>query len=203
MSEARRSTDERQIELADAALRIIATKGIAALSTRSLAEAVGLSTGAIFRHFSSIDAVLEAVVARVESLLDETYPPADLPPLERLETFVQARIVTVGPLGLHRLVTSEQFQLALPPASAERLGRCVQRSRAFIADCLHEGQAAGTIRDDIPVPALAPLVMGAVQALALASASSLQFRGVDADAVRAALFTLLRPPREKRRRPAR
>jgi AcrR family transcriptional regulator len=62
----RRASPVRQTELVDAALQIIATQGIAALSTRSLATAVGLSSGAIFRHFASLAALLDAVVARVE-----------------------------------------------------------------------------------------------------------------------------------------
>ena len=50
--------------MTDAALHIIATRGIAALTTRSLADEVGLTSGAIFKHFQSLDVLLEAVVAR-------------------------------------------------------------------------------------------------------------------------------------------
>ena len=94
--EGRRPTEVRKVELTDAALHVIATRGIAALTTRSLAEHVGLSSGAIFRHFATLDALLDAVVARVEAELDATYPSKELPPLERLERFVEARSATVG-----------------------------------------------------------------------------------------------------------
>ena len=60
MGDVRRTSEVRQVELTDAALHIIATRGIGAVSTRSLAEQVGLSSGAIFRHFASLDAVLDA-----------------------------------------------------------------------------------------------------------------------------------------------
>lgn len=198
MAEVRRSSEDRQVELIDAALRLIATRGITALSTRSLAEAVGLTSGAIFKHFPSMDALFDAVVTRVEGLLESTYPPAELRPIERLERFVAARSETAGgQLGLHRLVTSEQFHLALPPASAERLGKAVQKSRAFILECLREGQKAGEVRDDVAATALVPIVMGTVQALALASAAPTH-RGIDAKEARAALVTLLSPPKRKR-----
>ena len=115
MGELRRTSLDRQVELTDAALHIIATKGIAALSTRSLAAQVGLSSGAIFRHFASLEALLDAVVTRVEAVLESTYPPSTLPPVERLERFVEARSTAVGnQLGILRLVLSEQFLLALP-----------------------------------------------------------------------------------------
>lgn len=188
----RRSSEVRQAELIDAALHVIATRGIAALSTRSLAEQVGLSTGAIFRHFASLDALLEAVVARVEAVLDATYPPAELPPLVRLERFIEARSAAVGgQLGILCLVLSDQFLLALPERGAARLEACVQRSREFIRGCLREGQAAGEIRDDIEASALAVIVMGTAQMLAM-SKTKLHARAPQGRAVRAGLVTLLR-----------
>lgn len=128
--ERRLPTQVRQVELADAALELIATRGIAALTTRALAERVGLTSGAIFRHFPSLDALLDAVVARVETLLESTYPPEDLPARERLEHFIESRSTAVGnQLGILRLVSSDQFQLALPSNGSARLGRCAERAR--------------------------------------------------------------------------
>jgi AcrR family transcriptional regulator len=142
MAEFRRSSEVRQLELTDAALHIIATRGITALSTRSLAEQVGLSSGAIFRHFASLDALLDAVVARVEAVLDSTYPPRELPARERLQRFVEARSAAVGDqVGILRLVLSEQFLLALPKDGSARLSSCVQKTRNFVRTCLREGQA--------------------------------------------------------------
>lgn len=201
MAELRRSSETRQVELIDAALRIIETRGIAALTTRSLAEEVGFSSGAIFRHFATIDDLLDAVVSRVEHVLAATYPPAGLPPLERLERFIEARSTAVGAqLGIPRLVLSEQFLLALPKRGSERLAACRKKTRAFVTDCLRDGQAAGEVRTDLDAEVLAPIVMGTVQMLVL---SSPQQRGQDAQAVRAGLLTLLRPlAKPARKRPS-
>lgn len=190
----RRTSEVRQVELADAALHLIATEGIAALSTRSLAAQVGLSTGAIFRHFASLDALLDAVVARVEAVLESTYPDPTLPPTERLERFLEARSTAVGnQLGILRLVLSEQFLLALPTSGSERLAACVKTSRDFVLRCLREGQREGSLRTDLPAEALAPIVMGTMQTLALSRSKSHR-RAAEARAVLAALLALLRPP---------
>lgn len=200
MGDARRATAVRQVELTDAALHLIATRGIAALNTRSLAAAVGLSTGAIFRHYPSLDALLEAVAERVEVVLEATYPPPGLPPHERLQRFVDARSAAVGErLGILRLLLSEQFLLALPPRASARLAACVQRSRAFVAGALAEAQAAGLVRRDLPTAALVPIVLGTVQMLALSRTAGRQ-RTLEGRAARLALFTLLRPPGAARRR---
>jgi AcrR family transcriptional regulator len=194
MSKLRRTTEVRQVELTDAALHLIATKGIAALSTRSLAAQVGLSTGAIFRHFASLDALLDAVVARVEAVLDATYPSLALPPFERLERFMEKRSTAVGnQRGILHLVLSEQFLLALPESGSARLSRCVQKTRAFILDCLREAQAAGELRADVPVETLVPIVMGTVQMLALSPSKPRQ-RNADTRAVMGSLLALLRSP---------
>lgn len=202
MGDSRRSSEVRQIELTDAALHIIATSGIAALSTRTLAAQVGLSSGALFRHFPSLDALLEAVVARVESVLDSTYPPRELPARERLERFVEARSAAVGnKVGMLRLVLSEQFLLALPKNASVRLAACVHKSREYVRNCLREGQEAGEIRADVEANALAVIVMGTIQMLAL-STSSPRHRTAEARAVREGLVALLQteiPNRPKRR----
>lgn len=194
MTEDRRATSVRKVELTDAALHLIATRGIAALNTRTLAKEVGLSTGAIFRHFPSLDALLEAVAERVETVLEATYPPPELPPHERLRRFVETRSAAVGErLGILRLLLSEQFLLALPRRASARLAACVGRSRAFVAGALAEAQAGGLVRRDLPTAALVPIVLGTVQMLALSSAAGRK-RAVEARAARLALFTLLRPP---------
>lgn len=193
MTEKRRASEVRQVELTDAALRIIASKGIASLSTRRLAEEVGLSTGAIFKHFPSLDALLEALVARVEAVLDATYPEPSLPPLERLERFIETRSSAVGQrLGILRLVLSDQFMLALPAQGSQRLGACVQKTRAFIIECVRTGQAAGEIRADLPAEPLAVLVMGTVQMLALAP-SNPERRLAAPQLIIETLLALLRP----------
>ncbi len=193
--ESRRATTVRQAELTDAALHLVATRGIAGLTTRALAERVGLSSGAIFRHFPTLDALLEAVAERVETVLDATFPAETASPLERLQRFVEARSQAVGQsAGILRLVLSEQFVLALPQEASARLGRCVDKTRRFVVTCVTEGQAAGTIRGDVPASALAAIVMGTIQMLALARTGPHEkgFAG-QTEVVREGLFALLAP----------
>ncbi len=188
------STGDRRRELVDVALEIIATRGIAALSTRALAKEVGLSSGAIFRHFASLDALLEAIVDRVETILERSFPSLELPGLERLERFVEARGAAVERHpGIPRLVLSEQFLLALPADGSARLSAVVKSTRDFIRDCIRDGQEEGDIRADVDAAALALVVMGSVQMHALSRAKP-RARKREARAVRAALATLLQTP---------
>ena len=199
MRATRRRSEDRQAELADAALRIIASRGIAALTTRNLANEVGLTSGAIFRHFASLEDLLQAVVARVEAVLESSYPlEKDLSPRARLERFVEARSTAVGShVGIVRLMLSEQFSLALPEAASARLAENVRKTRTFVLQCLREGQAAGEIRDDVGAGVLALIVLGTMQMLAL-SPRLPPVVGAGAPEVRRGLFTLLEAPARPR-----
>ena len=198
MSEARRPTTVRQSELVAAALDIIATRGIAALTTRALAERVGLSTGAIFKHFASLEALLLAVVAHVAEVLASTFPDPSLPAVERLARFVERRSQAVaGSSGIQQLMLSEQFLLALPAEGAATLERCADDSRRFVHRCVEEGQAAGGIRADLPAPAVTLVVMGTAQMLARMRTKR-RLPAAEARRVLDTLMAMLAPPGDAR-----
>lgn len=161
----------KQIEIADAALRIIGDRGIAALTTASLTQQLGVSSGAPFRHFASREEILEAAAQRVAEMVADTYPDASLTPLERLRALFLARVNTVGKrAGVARFIFSEQFALALPPAAVERMLDLVRGTRVFVLHALKEGMEQGEIRTDLPPKALLPIVLGSLQHLVFLNA---------------------------------
>jgi AcrR family transcriptional regulator len=56
-----------------------------------LGREVGVTSGALFRHFPSRTAMLNEAAARAVAVLETTFPPVDLPPLERPRRLVAAR----------------------------------------------------------------------------------------------------------------
>jgi len=184
----------KRAEIADAALRIIETRGIAALTTSALAGELGVSSGAPFRHFANREEILEAVVRRVEELILATFPPETDPPLERLQALLRARARVVGGhRGIGRLMFSEQFALALPEAAAARLRSLVVRTRVFLLTALEEGQREGALRGDLAAEALLPVVFGMLMHLVYTQAAG-QGRAGDAAAACTTLLALLQPP---------
>lgn len=170
----------RRVEIAETALRLIATRGIAALTTTALAEELGVTSGALFRHFASRDAILEEVVSRVEALFTADFPSGELPPKARLEQFMRQRAATASrQAGVLRLMISEQFALALPAAAALRLLRLVHATQAYIVSTLREGVERGQFRQDVDPLALSIMVMGSMQMLAVMR--HLQLEGLDGE----------------------
>jgi AcrR family transcriptional regulator len=170
MARERKPTSDRKTEIADAALHVIARQGIAALTMATLAAELGVTAGALFRHFESREAILDAVAVRVVELLDASFPSEDLPPAARLEAFVRARTAVVGQApGLARLLLSEQFALALPERSVARIQAAIEKSRGFVVRALRDAAARGEVRADLPPEDLAAIVMGTMQLLVSAA----------------------------------
>ena len=188
---------QKRIEIADAALRVIGTRGIADLTTAVLAEELGVSAGAPFRHFKSREEILEAVALRVAGLIETTFPDAGLPPLERLEGLFRARAEMLGKeSGIARLIFSDQFTKALPPEAVVHIHRVVKQTRVFVLQALKDAAEAGQIRRDIPPEDLLVPVVGTLQHVGFLTA--LAPNGADAKRpevarVLATLLALLKP----------
>ena len=194
----RRHDNHRQAEIADAILRIVGREGIGALTMERLGRELGITSGALFRHFPSRAAMLNEAAQRAVALLEATFPPADLAPLERLRLFLEMRTrLAAEHAGIPQLVFSEQFGKAMPPKGARALRGIVLRTRDFLAEALREAGAGGDVRRDIPPEELAATVMGAILARALFGALIGDGHAMPQPAADAAwnhILCLIRPP---------
>lgn len=61
----------------DAAIELFAEKGYAGTSVRSISRAIGLSEGALYKHFPGKEAILDAVLALFDEKIFAPMPAAD------------------------------------------------------------------------------------------------------------------------------
>ena len=201
----RKSGADRRDEIARAVLRIAGEPGMPALTTASLAAEVGVTTGALFRHFPSLDDMLRAAVDHAVRQIEGTFPDADLPPMDRLIQLGRNRVRTIGSdRGLSWLLRSEQAWLSLPDDSVEKLRALVRRSRAFLLAAITDGVGSGAVRSDIEPELLLITVMGTIHALmGMPGVQGRSTQGLaradDALAALAQLLSPLEPPRRPRR----
>ena len=190
-------TTERRPQIAAAALRLIGEQGLASLTMARLAEAVGITSGALFRHFRSREDILALAVEEAVAQLETAFPDDSLAPTERLIELARARIriVRAHP-GLAWLLLSEEPMVALPADSVARLERLVKKSRRYLLDALRSGAANGTIRTDIAPEVLVIPVAGTIQMLIGSPGPHRAAFGsrIKSDRVLGALTTLLQPP---------
>ncbi|MCK5482219.1 MAG: TetR/AcrR family transcriptional regulator, partial [Gemmatimonadetes bacterium] len=140
VTQTRKPTAERRKEIAESILRIIGERGLTSLTTTTIAAEVGLTSGALFRHFVSRDEMLTEAVRFGLARIEDTFPNESLPPIDRLMELARGRIRVLGSdAGLAWLFRSEQAFLELPGEAVTLLRVIVERSTRYVLEALREG----------------------------------------------------------------
>jgi AcrR family transcriptional regulator len=194
----RKPAANRREEIVQAVLRIIGERGLTSLTTTTLAAEVDVTTGALYRHFASLDEILNETVRYGVSRVEDTFPGPDLPPVDRILALARNRVRVLGnDSGLAWLLRSEQAYLTLPQDAVQRLRDVVSRSRQFLLTALREGAAGGAIRGDIEPEILLVPVLGTIHAvigLQVARRKPARKQMQQPERVLLALQRLLEPP---------
>jgi AcrR family transcriptional regulator len=166
---ARKSSEERRREIADAAIKIIGERGLREFTAAHVAEEVGIKDGTVFRHFKDMNEITLAVLDRLQELL-EAAPQSTGDPLERLEGFVLTRLhfVTVQ-RGIQSLLFSDQLSHALGAEGPRRVAALRNRGRDFVRTCLREAADKGLLRDGLDIEGAVVLVTGTVMGFLFAA----------------------------------
>jgi AcrR family transcriptional regulator len=159
----RRSTQVRREEIKTAILRIIADRGFRALSTHALAESVGLSEGALFRHFPNKRAMILAImddVGRDMVVPLEAVAEGPGPAPERLQAFLCAHIrYLVEHRGITLLLVSEAAHLN-DAELKKSLHGVLSRLKEAVRRLVRDGQAAGVWDSGVDPDRVSSLYMG-------------------------------------------
>ena len=189
-------TEERRRQLVDAALGIIAEAGLQRFTTAAIAERVGISEGALFRHFRNKQAIVVAALDRVEEVMFERLPDRTDDPLDWLGQVVSYRVQMVHEHpGIPRIVFSDELAHAAGPEGAARVAALKRRALALGREALLEAQRRGQLVDGVSVEDMTLMVQGLIFAL-LFGAPAAEPNDAAARAARAwcSLERLLRRP---------
>ncbi|HET7826502.1 MAG TPA: TetR/AcrR family transcriptional regulator [Anaeromyxobacter sp.] len=166
----RKPAEDRRREIAEAALRVVASGGLGRFTSLAVAREVGVSDAALFRHFPSMDAIVDAAIDRVEEILFEGFPPQAADPVDRLGAFFRRRVEAIrfNP-GVSRLVATDELAKAGSAAAAARVAGFRRRSTEFVRACLEEAEGRGLLGPGVRAEEASVIVLGALLALAHAT----------------------------------
>lgn len=178
-------TETRQAALVAAALALAAERSPAAVTTADLAQAVGITQGAVFRHFESKEAIWVAVIDLAhQQLLGRLQAAADAQaqPLAALRAVFLAHVdFVVAHPGVSRVIFQELQHPEDTPLKA-RVRQLMQAYRTLLTGLLQRAQAAGQLAPGTDLAAAAVLFIGSVQGLVMQSLLSGQVAGMAAQA---------------------
>lgn len=166
-------TEERQRQIADAALKVIAEQGLGRFTTAAIAAEVGITDGTLFRHFKNKEEIVLAAMDRVEEMIFEGFPPEDPDPMRRVRTFFSQRatLYEAHP-QIATIVHSEDLVHAAGALGAQRVATWKKRLMDFVIACAEEASANGQIPEWLPPRNLAVIWFGTHIALTRFQASS-------------------------------
>ena len=161
----------RQTQLLDLALELIQEHGLAGLTVRKLADRAGFSEAALYRHYTSKQALIQAVAKRIaRSILDPVERITamnELSARDRLERILTHQTRTI--LAVHGLPI---LLLAEGSTSGDEellatLGQTVDRFVAILGDLVREARGARD-SDELPTASeIAHLLFGLGTATAI------------------------------------
>lgn len=160
------SANSRQEEILDHAFELVRKRGLAGVRIRQLAELVGVTEGALYRHFPSKEAILLALADRIERRL--------LGPIRavaaREELSVRERLEQILRHHLGMLLETDSLPILLvAEASFSEHEELRQRMRGIVTAYLRILERLVTDipgRGNLDPPELAVLLMGLPTAFA-------------------------------------
>ncbi|MDP1900657.1 MAG: TetR/AcrR family transcriptional regulator [Rubrivivax sp.] len=165
-------TEERQAAIVAAALHLARELSPALITTSDIAAAVGVTQGALFKHFATKDAIWLAVVKWVRGHMLEALEGAAVAsptPLDALGAVFQAHVnFVVAHPGVPRFIFYELQQPADSVAKQE-VRATLQGYRKLLMSLLGAAVAQGQLPADLDQEAAATLFVGIVQGLVMQS----------------------------------
>jgi TetR/AcrR family transcriptional regulator len=163
---------ERREITVEAVVELAGRQNPSEITTYAIAAHMGLSQGALFRHFPTKEAIWQAVMewvsdqllAQVDAIMNSTPDP-----LEALEAMFMMHVeFAVNHPGVPRILFGELQKADTTPAKqAARL--MLMRYSERIATCLEKGKAQGLIAPATDTTAAIALFIGTIQGLIMQS----------------------------------
>jgi AcrR family transcriptional regulator len=166
------SAEERRAATVQAVVDLAAERNPAEITTTAIANRMGLTQGALFRHFPTKDEILEATMAWVgERLLISVDKAAEgaTSPAAALKAMFMAHIdfVSKHP-GVPRILFGELQGSG--ETLAKRMGQTfIRQYEQRLRRLMEAGKAQGELDPDLDVNAAAVLFIGTVQGLVMQS----------------------------------
>ena len=168
----RLSTEERQAEIVAAALRLARESSPALITTSDIAAAIGVTQGAVFKHFPTKDAIWLAAMRWVRETLLQTLQTAvddAVTPLDALSAMFRTHVeFVIAHPGVPRLIFHELQQPADSAAKSE-VRAVLQGYRKLLVGQLNLSIQSKLVSPELDAEAAATSFIGLIQGLVMQS----------------------------------
>ena len=160
-------SEVRRHQIVHAARRIVATQGMAFLTIQELAKEVGVSEGAIYRHFKNKDEILLVLIQDIQHTLLDAVSESARPgegSLDQLEHLLQRHFSFMERRnGISFVVIAEALRFADHEVK-QATRQMVERYLEVVDAVLRAGVERGEIDERLDTRAAALMFFGMIQA---------------------------------------
>ncbi|VAW29101.1 Transcriptional regulator, AcrR family [hydrothermal vent metagenome] len=156
----------RQIEIIQAATKLIGEKGIQNMTTKHLAEEIGFSEPALYRHFKGKTEILVSVLEYFRAQMRKGLAPllvkqkTGLDKIKQIIEF-QFNLFTQNPAIIMVIFAETSFQYDQMLSST--VNRLLIQKKQMVIKIIEEGKQDGSIRKDINVDQLMSIILGSMR----------------------------------------
>lgn len=172
MSEPRQrlSAEARKEEIIKAAVKLAGEQSVDSVTTQDMATAVGVTQGAIFRHFPTKDMIWLGVIrwvrGRLMSVVDLAASQGS-DPLDSLEKIFFAHLGFVDKVpAIPKLIFTDQL-LKKNPKIKELIRTILADYEAKVISLISQAKTQGLVRPDLDEHGAAVMFIGIIQGLVL------------------------------------
>ncbi len=154
---------ERGEQIVTEAIRLLSDGGIAALTTKNLADSVGVTEPALYRHFGSKLDILVAILDRLEANMNRLFEQStrgDQAVLDQIQAVYEG---VFGNFAAQPALASVVFAEEIfrhDPRLSERVARTMDTVEGHMLTLLRSSRGRAECRRDIPAKDLARIIMG-------------------------------------------
>ncbi len=159
---------ERQAEIIEKSMDLIAEKGIQGLTIKNLSKKIGISEPAIYRHYDSKNEIILALLSIFDEMsimfssMMQTYEGTAV---EKIQFMFEKMIgMFIDNPSMVAVIFSEEL-FKNEDILNDRVKKNQNRNQETVENILIQGKANHDIRDDVDTKYLAILIMGALRFL--------------------------------------
>lgn len=157
---------DRQIQIIDLASRILTENGVNGLTTKKLAQKVGFSESALYRHFSSKEDIIVSLLNYLSESMDEHFSQLELVNddpefnleqmfMSQFEFFTERKHFVIAVFSDGMFEQSERIN--------EGIERVMETKKKFLMPIITAGKQQQVFTNDVSTQEMMNIVMGTVR----------------------------------------
>ncbi len=157
---------QRQSDILQESIKLIADKGIQGLTIKNLANAIGVTEPAIYRHFENKQKILIGILSLLKNNREDfikSLHDTNANSLEQLKDLFQMRFkyFAKNPAIASIIFSEELFRN--DPLLSEKVFEIMKENQKIILQVIKVGQKTSVIKSGVPANQLAFIITGALR----------------------------------------